>query len=263
MRTSLIIRVRPFRSSALNLSVIMPFYKKIDELRLVFPMNKPYLIGAEVVLCLDEDSTAGEVVSFVKLHPEIRWKVLVNRKAHPWRTPTKALNVGLRHSSNDYVLVVSPESKFVGDLPGIMLSKVNTETAIMGQLGDCSYARFLEIGDAAVDEYEQTKGLHFYGSICFHKSAAFEVGGYDECMDGWGGDDDNFRSRLRLSGVKVVPDKQARIVHLCLDNMPKLGCRENDFSFDYIYHPQSIRCPNCYPNWGEDFDEVLFSSTLF
>jgi hypothetical protein len=244
-----------------TLSVILPFFHKSEELQTVFPLNKPYLLNAEIVLCLDEADSMDSVLNFVQQHPDITWKVLVNRTSHAWRAPTKAINVGLRHCSAEYVLVVSPESKFVGDLPTAMLNQVNSTTAIIGKLTDCSYRKFVEIGENRVmEEYEQKRGSHYYGSICFPRQAAIAIGGYDECLSKWGGDDDNFRARLRLNNVRVVPDKNINIIHLTMTNNSKRGCDMNDVPLDDIHCPKTSICSNCFSAWGQDFDEMIFSS---
>lgn len=248
-------------NSITNLSVIIPFFHKVEELDIVFPMNKPYLIGAEVVLCLDEADSAESVSAFVKKHPEVKWTVIVNRLPHMWRTPCKAINVGLKHISNEYVLVVSPESKFVGNLPEMMLSNVSPSVACTGTLVDCYYPIFLNIGESnAIADFKKKRGIHYYGSICFHRQAAINIGGYDECMSKWGGDDDNFRARLRLSGVRVDNNPQISIVHLTFDNNPKAGCQMSDLPPEYIHCPKTITCPRCYSTWGTDFSEILYQS---
>lgn len=243
-----------------SLTVIIPFFRKVKELTTVFPLNKPYLLGdsVEVILCLDEPESADAVRMFAHGHPDVNWRVLVNRSPHPWRTPTKAINVGLRHAHNDYVLVVSPETKFVGNVPEMMLDIASPKIAVAGKLTNLTYHRFMEIGEVeAVTSFEKSRGLHYYGSICFYRQAAIDIGGYDECMDGWGGDDDNFRARLGLSGVKVICTPQINIVHLIFEDNHKSNCKMNTFSMDYIHRPKSPICPVCYPNWGNDFAEVL------
>ena len=56
-----------------------------------------------------------------------------------------------------------------------------------------------------------------YGSICFSKQQAFNIGGYDEQFVAWGGDDDDFRNRLSLAGYYKKPTF-SKFIHVQFNN---------------------------------------------
>lgn len=77
-----------------NLSVIIPFYKKMEEFRRVFPINRKYFErnGIEVVIVLDTPDEREELLSYIMQFPFINWRVIMNDKPHDWRNPAKPLN---------------------------------------------------------------------------------------------------------------------------------------------------------------------------
>ena len=82
-----------------DLSVVIPFYRKMREFKSVFPKNRKYLErnGIEVVIVLD---TPEESQDFILQYPFVNWRIVMNDKPHEWRNPAKPLNVGIRSSYN-------------------------------------------------------------------------------------------------------------------------------------------------------------------
>lgn len=101
-----------------NLSVIIPFYKKMEEFRRVFPINRKYFErnGIEVVIVLDTPDEREELLSYIMQFPFINWRVIMNDKPHDWRNPAKPLNVGIRHATKKYIMICSPESEMLTDV---------------------------------------------------------------------------------------------------------------------------------------------------
>lgn len=117
----------PFRTKEefwknFDLSVVIPFYKKMREFRRVFPLNHKYFQrnGIEVVIVLDTPLEQDELIEFVKDYPFVNWRIVLNDKPHEWRNPAKPLNVGIRHATKKYVMVCSPESEMLTDVIGIL-----------------------------------------------------------------------------------------------------------------------------------------------
>lgn len=246
-----------------SLDIIIPFFHKMKEFTAVFPLNKQYLCNnnIKIIICMDESDSEKELVNFVSQYPDIKFKIIINRKKHTWRSPTKAINVGIKNSNSDYILIVSPESKFVGNLPAMMLNNVSSSTACIGRLNSSGYGDFLFFGEEYVmNKFKFNNGIHYYGSICFPRNAAILVGGYDECMDKWGGDDDNFRARLKLNGTKILTDENINILHLVFEYNINHKYEKNSLPIDYIYNPTSKICNKCFDTWGDDFSEVIFNN---
>lgn len=210
--------------AVIALSLVMPCYRKAPELAVVLPHNARWLErpDVEVVLVLDDSSDQAEVLGVVDAHPRLRVRVIVNDVPHPWRPPGIAINVGIRSAIGAGVLVCSPESAFVGDVPG---GAIDALRRFPGEViaGQIAWASFAEAGDAPIETlFERAKrrsrrqaaAEQFYGSIAASRALFNAVRGYDEAIPGWGGDDDNIRLRMTLAGAKLVLDPGLRLLHL-------------------------------------------------
>ena len=191
-----------------DVSVILPFYKKMAEFRKALPVNASYFQrnGIEIIICLDEDSEEKELLKFIATYPLINWKVLVNHRKHEWRNPSKTINVGIKHATKKYVFVCSPESEFYTDAIKIMREYLEY------------YDRHFAVGRVAFVDYDKNEiddflFTHPFGSIMVKKEFLFTIGGYDESLDKWGGDDNNVRARLELSGVRRLYLPEVKLVH--------------------------------------------------
>lgn len=241
----------------------MPFYQKFHEFSHVLPLNHQYLNHAnmEVILALDEDSQADLVKNFVQQYPDIKWRIVVSSEKHAWRAPSKAINVGIKLARGKQILIVSPESVFVNNLPSHMLSfaSLRPNSAICGRLNTCTFSEFFSCADSheAMFRYRLKSGkqsIH-YGSLLVDREKAIEIGGYDECLTKWGGDDDNFRARLALAGVHLLKTSDINIVHL--DYSPKPSyVRKPQKELDILLNPKQKQCSRCYPTWGQAFDNI-------
>ncbi|MDH6592539.1 hypothetical protein M2165_002428 [Variovorax sp. TBS-050B] len=250
------------------LSVVMPFYRKLAEFERVVARNAPYWArpGIEVVIALDEPSEEAALQRLLDRFAGVRWKVLVNDRAHDWRPPCRAINAGVRHAAGRFVFVHSPESAYVGDAPAVAL-----HAAMAGErhvaLGRVGFARF-EALDAAggslaaafVAAVPETLYLRtFYGSVCCAREAFEAVGGYDESLDLWGGDDDDFRVRLEMAGWQLQACTALQMLHLSFE--PRDGGERFDPDNDWRRcTPASARAnrdaaggPDA---WGRDFGRL-------
>ena len=98
----------------------------MDEFLRVFQKNLPYFQrnGIEIVIAMDEDSEEESIINFTHRYPFINWKVIVNHSKHDWRNPAKAINVGIRNATKEFILVCSPESEFITDAIYLMRKKL-------------------------------------------------------------------------------------------------------------------------------------------
>jgi hypothetical protein len=250
------------------LSILLPYFRKFREFERVLPLNHRYFArtGIEVVLVLDENSEQASLLGLLRDYPGVRWKVIVNDVPHPWRPPCKAINVGLRHASGRYVLVASPESAFVGDVPAhaLQVMKEHPNGAAIGRVG---FARFDDLqGGLALEHHflasvPSEPYLHtFYGSICAPRSAFEAVGGYDETFTGGGGDDDNIRVRLEMAGHVLLACKGMRLLHLSFE--PRDGGEHYDPDNDFLKCTPSSALANPGADWGRDFARVAYAADV-
>ena len=251
----------------MRLSVVMPFYKRLRAFELALRHNHANLQGTperatEVVLVLDEPSEEESVLQVVKDYPQLAWRVLVNRKEHAWRNPSVPINVGLRHARGDYVLIMSPESIHVTNVPRLLCETAADSGGDMAIGKICWCERRVVEEKGAARAYAETEPKRFYGSACAPRAAFEAVRGYDESNKSWGCDDDNVRARLMLRGLKLKYTPFARAIHPLEDgevNHNRAWQRKKP-SRERLGLMRPLEPVANGEDWGREFDEVVFES---
>ncbi|WP_423459018.1 glycosyltransferase family 2 protein [Ottowia sp. VDI28] len=255
-----------FSPTPVQLSVILPFYKKLADFRRVLPLNAGYLTrpGVEVVIVMDDPGEEAGLLEFLAGFPGISWRVVVNDQAHEWRPPCVAINVGIRHARGQTVLICSPESAFVTDVPGhaLLLGRVQPNTVALGQV---AFVHFSVLERGYTLEALHTLGTKnlpglavYYGSIVAPRAAFERVQGYDESQAVWGGDDDNVRIRLEMAGYPLQACPDIRLLHL--SDVP----RPSPEAYDDLHAWE--RCAperaeaNTADSWGRGFSRVALDA---
>ena len=244
-----------------DLSVVMPFYKKMREFSKVLPLNQKFLQrnGIEVVIVLDTPEEHEELINFVRDYPFINWRIIMNDKPHDWRNPAKPLNVGIRFSTKKYIMVCSPESEMLTDV--IYILRKSFEDFPDYQHYAIGRVCFADEQTITIDNYDQYRSIPF-GSIMVERSYLEEIGGYDETFSQWGGDDNNLRSRLDMMGVHELYFNSAMMIHRDVGNEEGKVRRSTPFSetpnhaVRHYFYPESA-VTNIY-GWGHDFDKVIY-----
>lgn len=243
-----------------NLSIVIPFYKKMKEFRRVFPLNRKYFErnGIEVILVLDCPNEKDELLDYIKQYPFINWKVIYNDKQHEWRNPAKPINVGIKHATKDYIMICSPESEFFSDVIYILRNTLE------------NYPKHFAIGKVCFTENdlpisaENLKDLRFipFGSIMVKKEYLYQIKGYDENLIKWGGDDNNIRARLEYIGIQKLFLPEAILLHRDIDNEAGKKRREykykeitNETVRHFFYPLQSVANKEM---WGNDFCNIIY-----
>jgi hypothetical protein len=231
-----------------DVSVVLPFYKKYADFTRVLPLNARYFSrpGVEVIIVMDEPGEEEKVLAFIKQYPQIDWVVIVNDAPHEWRNPTKALNVGIKHASKKYILVVSPESEMATDIMAQFRAKIS------GNRNFC-------IGLVHFSDYSQSRffmdGLP-YGSLMVSRDNLFKIGGYDEYFSKWGGDDDNLRTRLTMCGVTQTLVPEAHILHREEKKVKRTPVERGTPLYQKIFHPPGWLANN--GSFGNDFNRIAY-----
>lgn len=256
-----ILTIKESFTSNFDVSVVMPFYKKIKEFKKVFPRNLKYFQrnGIELIIVMDSTDDLDELIGFVRSYPFVNWKIQVNKVTHAWRNPSPAINVGIRNASKKYIFVCSPESEMLTDV--IYLLRKTFKDYI--DYPHFAYGRVCYADQEVVtyNNYDSIRNIPF-GSVMFKKSDIDKVGGYDESFFTWGGDDNNIRVRLSMIGVKGLHVEKAMMVHRDIDNQE--GKKRRTLSIDrlnndqlrHFFYPQSPN-PNL-GNWGLEFDSLVY-----
>lgn len=210
----------------------------------------------EIVLVLDEPSEEAGILELCSETPDFRWKVLINREEHEWRNPAKPLNVGIRQARSETVLVVSPETTWVTNVPGILLKNCmeRPKGYHFGSLQGNHAGRI-----PTAREFDLMMDASHCGSICVRKEHLEAINGYDESLVGWGGDDDNLRARLWRVGVMPNHDKEARLVHPIHRETARVYSQDTKNRIKEIVRPTEAIANVGLP-WGQDFSEVIFEN---
>ena len=96
----------------------------------------------------------------------------------------------------------------------------------------------------------------------FEKKHAERIRGYDETLSKWGGDDNNFRSRLDMTGVKELYFNEAMMAHHDIDNHEGKARRNQPFEktpndvLRHFFFPETAIANG--EDWGRDFDKVVY-----
>ncbi len=239
-----------------DLSVVIPFYKKLDEFVRVLPLNAPFFQrnGIEVVISMDENSQETGLLELIKSYPFINWRVIVNHQKHAWRNPVKAINVGIKHASKKFIMVCSPESEFQTDAIYILRKALE------------DYNQHFAIGSVTFtleDDQNQLNWYRYvpYGSIMVKSEDIHKIGGYDESLVLWGGDDDNIRARLEMLGLSKLFLPEVKLNHREKDKNGMEKRREKRLSIP-INEELDIYYPNNYEvnknGWGLDYNDVVY-----
>lgn len=246
------------------ISAVLPYYRRWNLFQFAWQRNCKWFTqhrdNIEIVMVLDEPSEVDLVVNHARNHPQLRWKIIVNRQDHEWRCPSKPLNVGIRNSTGAYILVMSPETIMLSDVPGKLLTAVQEYPCYaqglchLGKEWHPKYKTFF------VDVIEPT-GPTFWsediwrvhcGSIMARKEHFEAVSGYDESIQGWGGDDINLCRRFDMLGLKWnrVMDAVLYSPH------NKISVERQHDGREVI---PTVMVPNG-PDWGTDFSEIAYQS---
>lgn len=246
------------------LSIILPYFRKLADFRRVLPLNAPFFArpGIEVLLVLDEPSEEHALLELLKAYRDIRWRVFVNDLAHLWRPPCRAINVGIRQARGEFILVCSPESAFVTDVPAIALRSLldKPRSAVLGQVGFGLFSGIQQWSDlqrAFVAAVPDPRHLNtFYGSVCAPKAAFEEVRGYDESFDTWGSDDDNLRVRMEMAGYANLLCPSMRVLHLADEPREPEGRKFNAAEAFQRRSPTTALANSL--RWGTDFGRLAY-----
>jgi hypothetical protein len=97
--------------------------------------------------------------------------------------------------------------------------------------------------------------------MCAPLAALTEIRGYDEANGAWGGDDDNVRLRLIMSGLNMKYVPSAKALHPL--EAGELVPRLKGLVRDRRELQAAMRPPSAVANqadWGRDFDEIIYES---
>lgn len=247
-----------------DVSIVMPFYKKMAEFKSVFPNNIKYILrsGIELIIVMDSDHDAVHLISYMKDFPQLDCRIIANHTPHDWRNPAPVLNVGIKKATKKYVMICSPESEMLTDVI-YLLRKTFVDYADFHHF---AYGRVCYVDQEVVtyDDYDSFYNIPF-GSIMVRRTDLEAIHGYDESFTKWGGDDNNLRARLCMNGVKGLFVESAMMIHRDIHNLEGKMRRSlsiaklNISQMRHFFYPPNITSDNM--SWGNDFEDMIYSSS--
>ncbi len=240
-----------------DVSIVMSFYKKLNDFKKVLPKNAPYFQrnGIEIIIVLDEPSEERELLEFISQYPFINFKIIINREPHDWRNRCKVLNVGIKAASFNYILVLDPEVELVTDV----IYQLRYTMSFYPKTFATGVVAFIDYED---DENNISERNWIpYSSIMVSKNHLTEIKGYDESFKVWGGEDDQIRKRLELFGIKKMEVLDAKTLHReeKSDGHKARSSRKKEMSIKHLKHilyPKKAIFNT--ENWGDDFNESIW-----
>jgi hypothetical protein len=241
-----------------EVSLVMPFYKKLREFSKVLPMNASFFQrnGIEVILVMDEPTEENGVLDLISYYPFINWKVIVNDQTHDPRNPAKVLNVGIRYATKRYIMVSSPETWLYTDV----IFQLRNALEYYKDHYAIGTVAFIEEDTMVNDDTVNSLMFMPYGSFMVDKDHLNLVTGYDENFKKWGGEDDNIRRRLDMAGIRRLYIPESKSIHF--EEKLKLKERLKKSGGFEASNRRRIEYPSDYKvnseSWGADFHRIVF-----
>lgn len=251
--------IQKFNQSVIHnfeVSVVMSFYKKLEEFKKVLPKNAPFFQhnGIEVIIVLDGLSEKEGLIDLVKKFPFINWKVIFYNQENKSHNRTRSLNEGIRHSTKKYILISEPGIEF--------------KTDVVFQLRDLleNYPDHYAIGAENFIEKEDeiiTPGFQFpdYVNIMVEKAILEKIGGYDKKGIGQGYENLNLVRRLDMGGVKKLFVPCAKSLQkdktLKLNGQPDNANRFAVKEIGNFIYPAAAKVTT--ENQREKFDKIVYN----
>ena len=148
-----------------------------------------------------------------------------------FRSPSIALNIGIKQASGDIIILSCPEVFHLNNTIDNIIEPLLNNTKIISSHGKTYFDNTSELTNSLLKKpvynltgalldlqlehdthrCEYSKKLPF--CMGMYKKELINIGGYDEDFTGWGADDDDLVNRLQLNGLKYAYTN-ARIIHL-------------------------------------------------
>lgn len=255
------------------ITIVYPFYRKDVEFNYVFQNYNLHvlnnIVGLRLIIVIDDPthyessiSMLNDLVakSLIKFHV----KVIINDYRHDWRPPCKAINVGIRHANTEKILVLSPETIILKNSIDKLERACNEHSFSLGLVQFIKLDITCDVSlDDIISKYKSKKYIP-YGSIMFTKKQAELINGYNENYSQWGGDDDDFRNRLKMAGfdkkITLATFLHVNIGRSCVNSSQdkKAALERTNMKNKIINISTSKKIIVNSNQYGLDFNRVIF-----
>ena len=204
-----------------DLTIIIPFFHKIEEFRSSLKINSSQFEKALEVLVLVDHKINTRSLNYTKKYKNINFTFHINSENHPWRNPSVPINYGIKKAKGKYIMIISPESIFINNVVDILYHNCVKHKNIFtyGNITFTSNAYYKShsmepLFDKKTNVTEDYIGPIGYGSICCSKNNLKKVDYYNEDFVLWGGEDDNIRIKLINKDIQGKHIKKSKMIHL-------------------------------------------------
>lgn len=208
-----------------DLSIIIPFYKKYEEFSYTLNKNeKQYELAKEVIIIFDEVIDKNKYLFLKEKYSNINFKFFMNIQNHSWRNPVISINQGIKNSSGEFIIILSPETILMDNAIYNLIKTTSDNTFTVGLIIFIIKEVFqTQDKNILYNAFSKTLvnngkylGPMYYGSICCKKENFAKVNYYSEnfIFTGWGGDDDDVRNKLIKLGMKMIKSSDVKAYHI-------------------------------------------------
>jgi glycosyltransferase involved in cell wall biosynthesis len=231
----------------MKVSIIIPSFKRFHLLRWnLFSLAKQ-TIPFEFETIVLNDGELDETEGLCELYKEklnLRCIFTGQRNVFDrlvWRIPGYAINIGVKQSSGDIILLCCAEMYHINDTVKLISNAYdapNSDKVLAIPRAKDDNGRFLGHvealkGDCVIDEFDSQPKLDnvkFPFLLALTRKEFVNIGGYDEDFIGTDFDDTDFVERLVADGCKYVVT-EAKTVHLWHSRLPMTP--ERKIRYDY------------------------------
>jgi len=179
-----------------------------------------------------------------------------------WRIPGYAINIGVKQSSGDIIILCCAEMFHINDSVRLItepFKSAGSDKLITIPQAKDDNGRFLghlvnTLGNFDINEYERQPKLdnvRFPFFMAMKKSSFVGIGGYDEDFIGTDFDDTDFVRRLVQSGCEYL-ETEAKVIHLWHARLPMSAERRPRYEYNQRLYKEreSVIVRNVGKEWG-------------
>lgn len=258
----------------MRVSLLLPSFCRAPLLELgLFSITKnPTIHELEILVLNDgqEDDTEAVCKKFPSLNIRYIFTGQRNKNGIIKRVPGFALNIGFKQCSHDIVILSCPEMFHLNRAIDILVENL-VKTPLSMVIPDFIYFdksqvttnSLLNNRENSID-VDTLVGRPFGAChvempflMAFYKSHALEIGGYDERMIGYAGEDSDFIERLKLKGLRHLRT-QAQAIHLWHGNSSDGNYHfENpDWVINWNIYQNNVKNKTIEVNVGKDWGRL-------
>jgi len=240
----------------MKVSLILPSYRRPEllDLGLLSIASQRSIHDLEVIVVNDgiRDNTSNIAKQYL---PNLNIRYIFSGyrnlgKEPKFRSPSVAMNIGIKKARGDIVIFSCPEMFHLNNVIDLLVTPLIEDKNYLASPKHIyfdnnddvrkyiSEARTLKWGDSVLKTLESgTKRTEYASRLPFcmamWKSKIVEIGGYDEEFSGWACDDDDIVERLILNGMKYKYT-EGKIIHLYHKKQYNRKTKNQDK--DYLYN---------------------------